>query len=52
MDQIIEATRSGSGGVTINVYASPGMDVNQLASAVEQKLIKTTQRRRTAWGTA
>lgn len=51
MDQIIEATRSGSGGVTINVYASPGMDVNQLASAVEQKLIKTTQRRRTAWGT-
>lgn len=51
MDQMIEATRHGSGAVTVNVYASPGMDVNQLASAVEQRLIKAQKQRRQAWGT-
>lgn len=48
MDEIADRTQ---GNVTINVYGSPGMDVNQLASAVEQKLIKAQKQRRQAWGT-
>lgn len=49
MDRLIDAT-SGS-GVVINVYASPGMSVTELANAVEQRLVKQTQQRRAAWGT-
>ena len=51
MDQIIDATRGNSGGININVYAAPGMDINQLADAVENKLISAERRRRMAWGT-
>ena len=36
-------------GVTINVYASEGMDVEELASAVEYKLIQAQKRRAYAW---
>ena len=36
-------------GITINVNASPGMDVNELASLVEAKLISAQKRRRLAW---
>lgn len=36
-------------GITINVTASPGMDVNELASLVEAKLISAQKRRRLAW---
>ena len=36
--------------ITINVYASDGMDVNQLAAEVERRLIDDTRRRRAAWG--
>lgn len=49
MDKIAEGVQGGD--ITINVYATPGMDVNQLASAVEQKLIKSQKQRRQAWGT-
>lgn len=46
MDQIAK----GSGGnVTVNVYASPGMDVNDLADKVTQKIITAQNRRRQAW---
>lgn len=36
------------GGVSINVYASPGMDVNELAEAIEDRLAFNEQRR-LAW---
>ena len=35
--------------VVINVYASDGMDVNQLAAAVEQRIIQMQKRRTMAW---
>jgi len=49
MDKITDAVRRGSGDITINVYASQGMNVDELASAVERKLIKAQNRRRLAW---
>ena len=36
-------------GITINVTASPGMDVNALALEVERRLISLEKRRREAW---
>lgn len=40
----------GAGGTTtINVYGSPGMSVEELAGAVERKLIQSENRRRLAW---
>lgn len=52
MDKIAESIeRNSSGGeVTINVYATPGMDVNAVAEAVERKMIASQNMRRTAWG--
>ena len=49
MDEI--AQNSGGDNVTINVYASPGMDVNELAYVVQQKIIKSQRQRRMAWQT-
>lgn len=48
MDRIAE----GSGGdqIVVNVYGSPGMDVNALAAAIEQKLTAKQKRRRSAYG--
>lgn len=40
---------SGAGNIQINVYASPGMDVKDLAAEVERRLINSTNRRRLAW---
>ena len=37
-------------GIVINVYGSEGMDVNELASAVERKLVNSVLRKRNAWG--
>ncbi|MBQ1572248.1 MAG: hypothetical protein IIZ78_14060, partial [Clostridiales bacterium] len=51
MDKIIEATKQNAGGITVNVYVSPGMGVDELASAVERKLVQATKRRSLAWGT-
>lgn len=39
-----------TGGPTINVYASPGMDVNQLALKVEQRLVQLQKQRTKAYG--
>ena len=41
---------TSTGEVTINVYASPGMDVNQLALKVEQKLVQLQKQRTKAYG--
>jgi hypothetical protein len=50
MDKIKEAIEQNAGGITVNVYASPGMDVNEVATAVERKLINAQRQRRLAWG--
>lgn len=46
----IAAAAGGGEGVTINVYASPGMDINQLAAAVEERLVRLEKQRVKAWG--
>lgn len=48
LDNIAEA--SSGDNITINVYASPGMDVERLATAIEQKLVEKQRQRRSAWG--
>lgn len=44
-----EMDKRFNSGVTINVNASPGMDVNALALEVERRLISLEKRRREAW---
>ena len=39
----------GLGGVTMNIYASDGMDVNELAERVEQRLVQLERQRANAW---
>lgn len=39
----------GGGNISINVYASDGMNVNELAAAVEKRLIEAQKRRKLAW---
>jgi len=46
LDKLAEMSSSP---VVINVYASDGMDVNQLAAAVEKRLIQSQKRRTLAW---
>lgn len=41
---------SGTGEITINVYAAPGMDVNQIALKVEQRLVQLLKQRSKAYG--
>lgn len=44
-----EMDKRYNSGITINVNASPGMDVNELASVVEARLIAMQKRRKLAW---
>ena len=39
----------GGGSIVMNVYGSDNMSVNELANAVEQRLIRAQNRRRQAW---
>lgn len=48
MKDIAQAT-SGGDAFTINVFGAPGMDVNELADAVERRIIEAQNRRRLAW---
>lgn len=50
LDNIAMAAAGGGEGVTINVYAAPGMDINQLAAAVEERLVRLEKQRVKAWG--
>lgn len=50
MDKI--ADNSGGDEITINVYATPGMDVNELATRVEQRLTMQQRQRNKAYGMA
>ena len=45
----MDARFSGGTNITINVQASPGMDINELAKEIERKLINTTKRQSYAW---
>ena len=49
MDKMTDAVLHGSGNTTINVYAAPGMNIDELVSKVEHKLIQSQNRRRLAW---
>ncbi len=44
-----EMDKRFNSGVTINVNASPGMDVNALALEIERRLIANEKRRREVW---
>lgn len=46
MDDIISAS---GGGIVVNVYGSAGMDVNQLAAAVEERLVRVQKMRNKAF---
>lgn len=48
LDKIAEVAHGD--GVVINVYASPGMDVEQLARRVESVLVRQAKQRGKAWG--
>ena len=50
LDNIAAASSSGGDSITINVYGSAGMDVNQLAAAVEERLVRLEKQRVKAWG--
>lgn len=43
------AAASAGGTTVINVYGSPGMDVNELAAAVERRLATLQKQRNMAW---
>lgn len=47
LDNIADA--SGNGAVVVNVYGADNMSVNELAAAVEQRLIQMQKRRSLAW---
>lgn len=50
MDKMAETIAgTGGGGVTVNVYATPGMNVTDLAREIEQRIIESSKRRRLAW---
>ena len=50
MDRIEKALGGGSGDITINVYASQGMDVNQLAQQIEKRIVALQKQRNSALG--
>lgn len=51
MDAIVSAVESGGGGdeITINVYTTPGMDVQAVAQAVEKRLAMAQKQRQEVW---
>ena len=49
LDKIAAASATNNGGIVVNVYGSPGMDVNELAAAVERRLAIMQKQREMAW---
>lgn len=49
LDRIADASATGAGSIVVNVYGSPGMDVNELAAAVERRLATLQKQRNMAW---
>ena len=50
MDRLEKNIGGNSGDVTINVYATPNMDINQLAQKIEQRLVLLQTQRNSAYG--
>ena len=50
MDRLEERLGGASNDITINVYATPDMDVNQLALRIEQRLVTLQKQRNSAFG--
>ena len=50
IDRLEKNIGSNSGDVTINVYATPNMDINQLAQKIEQRLVLLQTQRNSAYG--
>ena len=48
MDELIEAQQGGN--ITVNVYGTPNMNVDELAEAVERRLVMLQRRRNMAYG--
>lgn len=46
----LENMSAGGDNVTINVYATPNMNVNDLATKIEQVLVRRERQRQTAYG--
>lgn len=44
------AAASAGNGVTLNIYAPPGMDINQLTEKVQRELVRLQRQRMKAWG--
>lgn len=49
MDRIADAAGSTGGGITINVYGAAGQNVNELAAAVERRLVNLQKQQAKAW---
>lgn len=51
MDRMAETIKGPAGGdnVTINVYASPGMNIRELAAEIEARLVRQQKQREKAW---
>ena len=50
-DQLMrDISEAAQGNVTINVYASQGMDINRLAGKIEQKLVQWQRQKGAAYG--
>ena len=49
MDKIVEAVGGGGDAITINVYGSPGMDVNALAAEVERRMTRVQKQKGAVW---
>lgn len=49
MDRIADAAGSTGGGITINVYGAAGQNVNELAAAVERRLVALQKQQAKAW---
>lgn len=49
MDAIADAAGNSGGGITINVYGAAGQNVNELAAAVERRLVALQKQQAKAW---
>ena len=49
MDRIVESVEANSGQTVINVYASEGMDVRQLADEIERRMVRKQRQRERAF---
>ena len=49
MDAIANAAGNNGGGITINVYGAAGQNVNEIALAVERRLVALQKQQAKAW---